>query len=200
MVSLVVHHRLGDELIAHATEARQRGFHHQRLVNSETGFHRAKAIARMRDGEEAVAREAVRCGEAGANTAFVIRTQRGIPKCDCEKLAAQLASFATAADDMTFVSERNAAGIFRTHKGKRSRSVDAKRARRIKKRMQIGRFIAGEIENALVHGVQRDLGAGHRRAGVVVYAQQNLHFLAGLIIGLGQFRPNIQARTGALHF
>ena len=73
LAGLVVDHRLRNELIAHAAEARQCGFHHQGLVNSETGFRCAKAIARMRDSKEAIASETVGRGEAHPNAAFSIR-------------------------------------------------------------------------------------------------------------------------------
>ena len=66
--------------------------------------------------------------------------------------------------------------------------------------MQVRRFIAGEVENALVHGIQRNLRAGDRRSGVVIDAQQNLYFLAGLVIGVRQISLYVQSRAGPFHF
>ncbi len=178
------------ELVADVGKRRHGGLDHDRLVDLEGGFGGAElALPRGGDGDDAITREAIGCFEFGAGAALRVGAKGGVPEGCGDEVGAQAFEQAgpafAVADEITFVCEIRFGRVFAEERGQGEISGDAETARLIEERERVGRFVAGQTEDAFVHGVEHDLGVGGGLAAGVLHRGFEVDEVARFRGGLG---------------
>ena len=194
----VVHHRLQQCLIAKTGKARHHGIDHERLVDGEGGFPVAKEIrAADSDGHETIAREIVRCCDAGSDLALGIGHCRGQPERCHDEILPQFdrcaVLIAPAADDKTLVAALAHGEFFGQQVIEGGVVLDRQWHWRMEELTWIGSQMIHQAEHALIHGIKCDFTAGDGLAFVISDRGRDgkgfgrLHFRFGGIDGDRQF-------------
>ena len=184
--AVVMEHGGDIDLVGEVGEAGQGGLDDERLVDHHGRLAAAEAVAFGDDGHDAEGCEIVRGDRFGADDPVGIGHQRGLPKGEGLEVFADAVGIepeaAATADDVTLVAEALLERILGEKGAEALSGPDREREGGVEGLAGLWRLVACQGENALVDGVEGDLGTGDGFALVIRHRSGELDLFAGLVV------------------